>query len=141
MTQAVMTQATTRDQMLDLGQRWADAERRADVAALDALLAGDFTAVGPLGFVLNREQYLGSRRSGDLKTDVFSWGDAQVRVYGQVAVAVGIVTQEAVYQGQKRPEASGRFRVTQVAVQQDGQWVFASIQFSGPIPNLPQRQG
>ena len=128
----------THDQILDLGRRWADAERRADIAALDALLADDFVAVGPRGFVLNRQQYLEPRRSGDLKTDALSWQDVSVRDYGAAVVSVGIVTQQAAYQGQ---DASGRFRVTQVAVQKAGRWQLAGIQFSGPISDGPPRQG
>jgi hypothetical protein len=44
MTNTYMSQ----DQILDLGRRWADAELRAEVAALDSLLDDDFTCVGPL---------------------------------------------------------------------------------------------
>jgi hypothetical protein len=43
------------------------AERSGDADELGRLLADDFILVGPLGFVLDRPQYLGSRRSGDLK--------------------------------------------------------------------------
>lgn len=46
----------TQQQILDLGRRWAEAERTADVASLDAILADDFAAIGPLGFVLDRGQ-------------------------------------------------------------------------------------
>lgn len=131
----------TQDQIHELGSRWAEAERRSDADALDALLTDTFVAVGPLGFVLDRQQYLASRRSGDLKTDAFSWEDGSVRHVGDAVVAVGVVTQQVEYQGQKRPEASGRFRTTQIAVQQAGVWRLAGIQFSGPIPDMPPRQG
>src|SRR5439155_2877916 len=95
MSQAYMSQ----DQILDLGRRWADAELRADVEALDGLLDADFVCVGPLGFVLNKEQYLGARRSGDLKQEAFGWQDVQVRVYGQAAaVAIGTEVQKTTYQ-------------------------------------------
>ena len=126
------------EQILELGQRWADAERRADVAALDALLADDFVAVGPRGFVLDRRQYLEPRRSGALTTDALSWQDVSVRDHGAAAVAVGVVAQHAAYQGQ---DASGRFRVTQIAVQEAGRWLLAGLQFSGPIPDMPPKQG
>ncbi len=33
-------------------------------------------------------------------------------------------------------DASGRFRVTQIAVQQAGGWKCATLQFSGPIPDM-----
>ena len=44
--------------VLDLVTSWAKAEEANDAAALDRLLAGDFVGVGPLGFVLDRDQWL-----------------------------------------------------------------------------------
>src|ERR671933_435170 len=98
-------------QVLELGRHWAAAELRGDPQALSPLLADDFLLVGPLGFMLDKEQYLGSRRSGDLKHASLVWEDVRVRVYGEAAVAVGSQTQRRPYQ---RGDASGRFRVTQI---------------------------
>ena len=49
--------------MQDLVRQWVAGEERGDATLLDGLLAGDFVGVGPLGFVLNREQWL--KRFGD----------------------------------------------------------------------------
>jgi ketosteroid isomerase-like protein len=125
--------AAANDQVLELGRRWAAAERTADVDALGPLLADDFVLVGPLGFMLDKEQYLGSRRSGDLKHASLVWEDVTVRVYGAAAVAVGSQTQQSTYQGR---DASGRFRVTQIAVQQGGGWVIVGLHYS-PIAQPP----
>jgi uncharacterized protein (TIGR02246 family) len=114
-------------QVRQLGQSWAEAEERTDAQALAPLLAEDFVLVGPLGFVLDKPQYLGSRRSGDLRHTSFTWEDVRVRMYGDAAVAVGVQAQRSTYQGR---DASGRFRVTQVAVEQDGRWVIAGIHLS-----------
>jgi ketosteroid isomerase-like protein len=126
--------ATAKDQVLELGQRWAAAERTADVDALGPLLADDFLLVGPLGFMLDKEQYLGSRRSGDLKHESLVWEDVSVRLYGEAAVAVGSQTQRSTYQGR---DASGRFRVTQIAVQQRGDWAIVGLHYS-PIAQPPE---
>jgi ketosteroid isomerase-like protein len=131
----------TREDVLDLGQRWADAEGRNDADALEKLLVDDVAVVGPLGFVLDRQQYLEPRRNGVLKLEDHSFDDVSVRDYGATAVVVGIVTQQSIYQGQPAPQASGRFRVTHVAVQRNGRWLLANIQYSGPIPDMPPRQG
>jgi hypothetical protein len=64
-----------------------------------------------VGFVLNKDQYLAGRRSGDLKQEAFAWHDVHVRVYGDAAIAVGSQIQKTMYQGH---DASGQFRVTQV---------------------------
>jgi hypothetical protein len=98
---------------------------------LAPLLADDFVLVGPLGFVLDKQQYLGSRRSGDLKHESFEWGDVNVHVYGECAVAIGVQTQRSTYQGR---DASGRFRVTQIAVRQSGGWVFLGLHLAKPPP-------
>ena len=97
-------------------------EARGAAQALGPLLADDFVLVGPLGFMLDKQQYLGSRLSGDLRHESFAWEDVRVGVYGEAAIAVGSQTQRSTYQGR---DASGRFRVTQVAVQQGGTWVIA----------------
>ena len=115
---------------------WAVAESHSDAQALDALMTDDCTVIGPRGFVLDRQQCLDRYRSGALKTEAFDWSDVRVREHGPTTVVVGIVTQRASYQGQ---DASGRFRATQIAVEQDGRWKCAGLQFSGPIPEMPRR--
>jgi ketosteroid isomerase-like protein len=129
------------DQIRELGRQWAEAEGRGDADALAALLTDDFAAVGPLGFVLDRQQYLGSRRSGELKVEGFAWEPGAARVYGDAAVVVGMVAQRSVYRGQPQPVASGSFRVGQVAVRQGGAWRLAGLHYSGPIPAAPPESG
>lgn len=121
------------EQVQAFGAAWADAERRADATALEALLADDFRCVGPLGFVLDKAQYLDSRRSGDLKHEAFTWDEVRVRGYGTTAIAIGTQTQHSSYQGR---DASGRFRVTQVLTRLDHRWRLASLHLS-PIAPLP----
>lgn len=126
-------------QALDLGRRWAEAERHGDAAALDPLLHEDFVGVGPLGFVLDKQQWLGPRRSGALKNSSFEWRDPSVRVFGDTAVVVGSQIQESSYQGH---DASGQFRVTQILVRTgsggDERWVLAGMHLS-PIAEAPPR--
>jgi ketosteroid isomerase-like protein len=115
------------DQVLELGQQWADAERAGDADALEFLLADDFLLVGPLGFMLDKAQYVGSRRSGDLKHESLVWADVRVRAYDNSAVAVGSMTQRSTHQGR---DASGRFRVTQVAVRYGNRWTTVGLHYS-----------
>ncbi len=126
----------TQQQIQNLGQRWADAERRADVDALDALFSDDFSAIGPRGFVLNRQQWLDRYRSGSIKNETFTWQETGVRAYRDAIIATGTQTQQSTYQGQ---DASGRFRTTLVYVHGKNGWRIALIQLSGPIPDMPQR--
>src|SRR5712691_6127199 len=117
----------TQAQVADLGQQYAEAELRSDVEGLAALLVDDFVCVGPLGFVLDKHQYLGPRQSGDLKHTSFDWSDVRVRRYGSTAVAIGSQTQKSTFQGR---DASGQFRVTLIAVQAQDQWRIAGLHLS-----------
>jgi ketosteroid isomerase-like protein len=126
--------AAITDQILELGRLWAAAEGAGDADALEPLLADDFLLVGPLGFMLDKTQYLGSRRSGDLRHESLVWDDVRVRAYGDAAVAVGSQTQHTTYQGR---DASGRFRVTQVAIRRGDRWMLAGLHYS-PIAQPPE---
>lgn len=127
------TQTDTRGQVRELGRLWAEAQERGDADALDSLLTDDFMLVGPLGFVLTKQQWLDQFRSGALEASSVMWDEVDVRDYGPVAVAVGRERQRADYNG--RP-ANSQFRVTQVAVRRDGGWALAGLHFS-PIAARP----
>ena len=107
----------------DLVRRWAAAEQANDAGALDALLADDFVGVGPLGFVLDRGQWL-ARFGQGLENRSIAVEDAQVRDYGGAAVVIGVLAQETSWQG---GDNSGRFRVTLVAVRPAGNWLLAHV--------------
>lgn len=125
----VMT--TTDTQIRDLGARWAAAEQAGDTAALDDLATDDFTMVGPMGFVLERDAWLRRYETGDLVTTSLDWHDLTVRDLGDTAVVIGVHTQEAAHQG--RP-VNGSFRATHVAVRRDGRWRLAGIHMSPMAP-------
>lgn len=119
------------NEILRLGQQWADAEQRGDTDTLDTLTTNDFTLVGPLGFVLRKPAWLERYRTGGLVTRSLSWADITVRDYGDTAVVVGRHTQQAEYRG---TPANGSFRATHVVVRQDGRWLLAGIHLSPIAP-------
>ena len=134
-----MNQAlSTKPEVLDLGQRWVQAELRGDPDALDQLAAREFQLVGPVGFVLDRSQWIDRYRDpGGLQMHALQWTDTTVREYGDAVVVIGVQTQQATYAGNP---ADGRFRVTQVCVRENGKWKLASLHFSpigGPPPFQP----
>lgn len=136
-----MSAMTAPHPVLDLGRRWADAERRGDADALDRLAVDDFTLVGPLGFVLTKRQWLDRYRDGDLVTSHLDWDDVTVRDYGTAAVAVGVHAQRAAHRGRAN---DGRFRATHIAVQDTGEWKLAGIHLSpiaGPPPAAQPADG
>jgi uncharacterized protein (TIGR02246 family) len=128
---------TTETEVLDLVDRWAKAERGNDAEALAGLLADDFVGVGPLGFVLDRQQWL-ARFGNGLENRAVAVEDAQARDYGTAAVVVGVLAQETSFQGR---DNSGRFRLTLVVTRPDGRWLLANAhigtlqQPGGPPPS------
>ena len=127
-------QRTTSDALRELETTWAQAEMRADTGALEAISTGDFMLVGPLGFMLNKQQWLERYCSGDLVTHSLSFEDPVTRVHGEAAVTIARHVQRASYKGQP---ADGQFRTTHIAVHGEGGWLLAGIQLSpigGPPP-------
>lgn len=115
-------------EVLDLVKRYAAAELNGDAGAYDDLVTEDFHGIGPVGFVLNKQQWVG--RLANVKNDAFEVKDATVRVYGDAAVVVGVQDQTTTVMGR---DTSGQFRLTLAAVKQDGKWVIANAQLSGPL--------
>jgi hypothetical protein len=77
---------TTHDELRTLQRRWTEAEIKADVAALDALATDDFTLVGPVGFILDKQQWLERYRQEDLVTHSLHFEDTMTRIWGSAAV-------------------------------------------------------
>ena len=95
------------DEIMTTGQNWATAESTGDTGALADLVTDDFRVVGPVGFILDRQQYLG-RYQGGFSPESVAWDDVIVRDYGNAAVTIATVTQQASFQNQR---ADGQFRV------------------------------
>src|SRR5262245_1367970 len=129
-----MTTSPVKDQIREIGDRWACAEAAGDVDALEAIATDDFRLVGPFGFVLDKQQWLDRYRSGDFVTTALSWHDVDTRVYGSAVVAIGTQTQEAAYKG---TPSDGEFRVSHVFVRDGDAWVIANIQLSLTTPPAP----
>jgi hypothetical protein len=111
----------------DLGERLARAQLRADANALGALLTDEFKVVGPAGFVLDKQQWIEQYSSGRLEVRSLDWDELDVRVHDQVAIAIGRQSDQVTFQSQP---AGGEFRVTQVAVQVDGEWRLLGLHLS-----------
>jgi ketosteroid isomerase-like protein len=119
-------------EVLDLMQRWASAEQGNDAGLLGGLLAERFVGVGPLGFVLTREQWL-QRFQGGLHNSRFVLENPQVFDHGQAAVVVADQVQQTTWQGR---DNSGRFRLTVTAVRPDDRWQVAGVHV-GPLQQPP----
>jgi uncharacterized protein (TIGR02246 family) len=116
-------------EVLDLIQRWAKVELAGDADGYDGLLSADFTGIGPVGFVLDKQQWA-ARHRGGLHNERFEVVESTVRLFGDdMAIVTGIQNQVTTFKGH---DNSGAFRLTVVAVKPDDRWVIANIQLSGP---------
>lgn len=124
-------------QLERLGEQWAAAELRGDVASLGEILADDFVGVGPRGFMLSRDEWISRHETGSLKYESFGLDEMQVRLYGDAAVAVCRQSAVGVYEGEHgRFDLNEQFRATLVSVREEGRWLLAGLQLS-PILGRP----
>jgi ketosteroid isomerase-like protein len=128
-----MNREQTEREVAQLTDTWATAELQSDTAFLEQCLADDFVGVGPLGFLLNKQQWLARHQSGDMKYSVHTLDEVRVRAYTEAAIVVGRLTQEATFRGNPM---NAQMRVTLVFVQQQGQWRLAGFHLS-PIGQPP----
>ena len=100
---------------------WNESRVRADVAALDRLLADGWTVTHGDGTINTKAEYLADLKSGDRKFfgDV-KQDDFSVRIYGDTAIAAGISDSKVEYKGKP---SGGALRFTRVYVKRDGRWV------------------
>lgn len=117
----------------ELGKRWVEAELAGDIAVMDSLAHRDFLLVGPLGFILDKAQWLERYSSGAFVTTALDWRDTTVRVFGDCAVVIGVHDQEAAYRGQPN---NGQFRATHILARDGDGWQLIGMQLS-PIATPP----
>jgi ketosteroid isomerase-like protein len=121
-----MNREQTEQEVAQLADTWATAEFQGDTAFLEKLLAEDFVGVGPLGFLLSKQEWLARHRSGDMKYTAHTLDEASVRAYTAAAIVIGRLAQEATYRGNPM---NTQMRTTLVFVHQHGQWQLASLHF------------
>ena len=125
------------EQLERLGEEWAAAELHGDTVTLGRILADDFVAVGPRGFILSKEQWLSRHDSGNLTYEAFEWDEVTVRVHGDAATMIGRETASAVYEdGEVRHEIQDQFRATLVFVEEQERWLLLGLHLS-PIAGPP----
>src|SRR5438046_2759967 len=62
-----MNREQTEQEVAQLADTWATAELQGDTAFLEKCLSDDFVGVGPLGFLLTKQEWLTRHQSGAMK--------------------------------------------------------------------------
>jgi ketosteroid isomerase-like protein len=119
-----VNQEQTEQEVARLADTWATAELQADTAFLEQRLADDFVGVGPLGFLLRKQEWLARHQSGEMRYTAHTLDEVKVRTYTETAIVIGRLTQEATYQDHPM---NARMRTTLVFVRQQQHWQLASL--------------
>ncbi len=98
---------------------------RNDTAALDRIYADDYTLVNESGDLTSKAPRLAAIKSGELKFESVSFDEANIRLYGDTAVATYRATSKAQFKGQ---DIGGQFRVTLTLVKMKGRWQLVAAQ-------------
>jgi ketosteroid isomerase-like protein len=110
-----------------LADAWVTAELHGDTAFLERTLADDFIGVGPLGFMLTKQNWIARHQSGDMKYGSLDLDEVKVRDYDDAAILIGRQTQDAAYRGNS---VKAQLRTTMVLVRLQGRWQLASLHMS-----------
>lgn len=133
---------STPDEIHAVLSQWTAAEIAGDTAAMQTLIAEDFTGIGPLGFTLSKQDWLDRHRDGRLSYETFELQDLQLRTHTDAAVAIAVQSTQGSYQGHPVPTA---LRVTVVLTQAEGDWQLAVVHMSfiagtSGSPPIPGRE-
>jgi ketosteroid isomerase-like protein len=109
---------------------WKEAERTGDPDRLGALLTEDFVGIGPVGFMLPRDAWIG-RLGPDLHYDDLELDEVSERTHGDATIVVA--HQHAAGEARGHPVPPDT-RVSFVVVPDDGQPHIAGIQYSFIAP-------
>jgi ketosteroid isomerase-like protein len=107
---------------------WRNAMLQHNAAALESLLADDFSAITADGAIQTRAELLANINSGTLNLSSLLLSERKVRIYGATAV----VTSVAEVTGNRgENEVTGRYRYTRVYIHNaQGQWKIVSFEAS-----------
>jgi ketosteroid isomerase-like protein len=117
-----------RHEIDQLEDAWRIAMLKGNSAAMESLLADDYTAISAKGAIQTKEQAINNLRSGALQVTALTISDRKVRIYGATAVVTSVAELTG---GKSDPEMTGRYRYTRVYVRnQQGQWKIVSFEAS-----------
>ena len=112
---------------------WAECERTGDTTTLETLLTDDFVGIGPVGFVLDRDAWLG-RLGPNLHYDRLELDEVSTHPHGDAAIVVA--HQHAVGTAMSNPTPPDTRVSFTVVAGDDDELRIAGIQYSFIGPPL-----
>lgn len=104
-----------------------------DTAALKTLVDPDCRVVGPKGFLIDTDEWIGVHTSGIYEQVSLELMESDVVEHGDAAVRCKIQRSECRYRGET---IKGLFRVMSLWLARDGDWRLAGIQYTALAPEV-----
>jgi hypothetical protein len=102
-----------------------------DWETLHRLVAERALVIGPKGFMIRRDEWIGVHQEGAYEQRRLATSDTHVEVYDGAGVRVDTVDSECLYHGES---ITGTFRVCQTWALDGGEWRLAAVQYTGTPP-------
>lgn len=113
--------------LMQLERDWANALVKADLAALEHIVATDWVLTDENGRMRTKAETDAELKSGEQKYQSSTIDDMKVRVLGDVAIVHGLSTDKSTYKGK---DTSGQYRWTDVYVKRGGRWLAVTTHVS-----------
>jgi ketosteroid isomerase-like protein len=113
------SQANDEQVLMQIEREWADAPAKRDAAALDRIIADDWTSFTWDGETVGKAQVIADAKLGANTAQSQELGPMRVRIFGDTAVVTGSVSGKSQYQGR---DMSGHYIWTDVFVKRNGHW-------------------
>jgi ketosteroid isomerase-like protein len=118
----------SRQEILQLEQKWKDAVLERNVPAMEGLLGDDYIGITPNGTLESKEQTLANMKSRVVSLSSIEISDRKIRFYGKTAVVTSKAEVSGDMEGSK---ANGNYRYTRVYVRDPrGGWKIVSFEAS-----------
>jgi uncharacterized protein (TIGR02246 family) len=116
---AAESSADVEKALAQMEREWMEAMQKKDTAALERIMADDYTLVDADGKTLTKAASIAEIKAGEYKIESFTLDPVKVRVFGDVAVATAGDTEKSMQRGK---DISGRYVWMDVYVKRNGRW-------------------
>jgi ketosteroid isomerase-like protein len=130
-TAAMEIGASAEQEVRSMGLEYDKAYVQQDAAALDRILADEFTLIQIDGKVISKAEMIAAAKSGDVKVEVGKAEDSRIRIYGDTALVKGRWIEKSTSKGRV---INATMQTTTVYVKRDGRWQIVSDQVTAIAP-------
>jgi len=115
--------------ILALENKWNEAYKQGDVAAMNSLLAGDFIITVEDGATFSKAGYIAHCGDSDNRVLISEMSDLKVRMHGNAAVVTGAYHEKGTSNGKPYEYHD---RLTDVWMMIDGRWQIIASHYAVP---------